>query len=149
MIQLSNRRSPWIAAFLCLLLTGISPAQESPPSTDATALADQKWYRVELLVFSQFARGSTEQWQPTPVLGYPPAARFLIDPLRVANNLAQYEATSVVDEFGRQILTLNPEPIEPILETMEPLFEPDTAEPEGAVPRTELEPGTDWSELVI
>jgi hypothetical protein len=41
---------------------------------------DDRWYRVELLVFSHTGGQSAEQWDPTPELIYPAAARFLRKP---------------------------------------------------------------------
>ena len=38
---------------------------------------DDRWYRVELMVFSHAGGQSAEQWDPTPVLVYPAAAHFL------------------------------------------------------------------------
>ena len=70
----------------------------------------ERWWRVELLIFSHESAQPAEQWDPTPNLAYPSAARFLVEPRRVKNNLAQYHADSVVDKFGRQILTILPEP---------------------------------------
>lgn len=68
-----------------------------------------RWFQVELLVFSNERVNSSEQWQPIPKLTYPNAARFLVEPDQVQANLARYQAESVVDEFGRQILTIQPE----------------------------------------
>ena len=64
-----------------------------------------RWFQVELLVFSHKGASGDEQFEPTPVLAYPGAGRFLIEPLRVKANLQAYYADSVVDEFGRQLLT--------------------------------------------
>jgi len=81
----------------CLLVS----AQQALSANEA-----ERWYQVELLVFSNESARTTEQWDPTPPLAYPGAARFLIEPQRVEDNLARHRAESVVDEFGRQILTL-------------------------------------------
>jgi len=51
-----------------LLLPGIALAQ------------GDKWYRVELMVFSYPAGGTAEQWDATPDLAYPAMARFLTSP---------------------------------------------------------------------
>jgi Peptidoglycan-binding protein, CsiV len=51
-----------------LLLPGVALAQ-----------AD-KWYRVELMVFSYPAGGTAEQWDATPDLAYPETTRFLTSP---------------------------------------------------------------------
>lgn len=97
--------------------------------TPALALDEDRWFQVELLVFSNERVNSTEQWEATPLLAYPGAARFLVEPQRVEANLAQYHAESMVDEFGRQILTMLPEP-EPGLDAPTPDIpkpEPDTS----------------------
>jgi hypothetical protein len=74
---------------------------------------DSRWFKVELLVFSHDAPAEApseaaqpEQWEATPRLAYPGAARFLIDPQRLERNMGTYPGQSVVDEFGRQIITL-------------------------------------------
>ncbi len=83
---------------LALLLAGPTLAQ-----------AD-RWWRVELLIFSHESAQPAEQWEATPNLTYPSAARFLVEPGRVKDNIRQHHADSVVDKFGRQILTMLPEP---------------------------------------
>ena len=73
---------------------------------------EDRWFRVELLVFaneSSEAPGGAaiaEQWDATPTLAYPLASRFLIDTARVAENAVEFDGTSVVDEYGRQIITI-------------------------------------------
>ncbi|MEM1153664.1 MAG: CsiV family protein [Pseudomonadota bacterium] len=75
------------------------------------ASEDERWFRVELLVFanntapSPGAALTPEQWDATPDLTYPTATRFLIDPERVASNASEFEGDSVLDEYGRQIIT--------------------------------------------
>ena len=83
------------------------------------AAQDDRWFRVELLIFSQGAAGAenSEAWDPTPTLAYPTKRRFLIDPERVAANLSLHEAisdplaptetTSGTDEFGYQTITIS------------------------------------------
>jgi hypothetical protein len=78
-----------------------------------SALAqDYRWFRVELLVFTNQAppaptgAASAEQWDATPELAYPLAARFLVDPARVARNEARYAGESLIDKYGRQIITI-------------------------------------------
>jgi hypothetical protein len=67
----------------------------------------ERWFKVELLVFSnQVASSASEQWEATPTLEYPDAFRFLIDPDLVEANHKKNPGDSVVDEFGRQIITL-------------------------------------------
>jgi hypothetical protein len=79
---------------LALLLADAAPAQE------------ERWYRVELLVFSQQAQGagSGEQWVAIPELAYPEPLRFLIEPGRIAANLRAYRGRSSIDGYGRQII---------------------------------------------
>ncbi|MDH3991683.1 MAG: peptidoglycan binding protein CsiV [Gammaproteobacteria bacterium] len=69
------------------------------------AQEEQRWFRVELMVFTQQGADSGEQWDPTPTLVYPDAGRFLVKPAQVTANLELYRADSIVDAFGRQILT--------------------------------------------
>jgi len=98
--------SPIAAALSVLLLLVCSATQAQQP----------RWFRVELLVFSNDALlppeggASPEQWDPTPDLAYPGASRFLIDPAQVQKNISEYQGTSVVDEFGRQIITVERAP---------------------------------------
>lgn len=85
------------ALLLSLMLLPL--AAQGQPQTE-------RWYRVELLVFAQPGGAGAEQWPATPAPRYPPAARFLIDPARVAANTAEYGIRGEIDEFGRQIITL-------------------------------------------
>lgn len=94
------------------LILGILACLALACSPAALAQQGDRWFQVELLVFSNERINSVEQWQPTPDLAYPNAARFLVEPDRVQANLAQHQAESVVDEFGRQILTVLPEATE-------------------------------------
>ena len=87
-----------VLAILCLFATTSLCAQED------------RWFRIELLVFSHESAQPAEQWDATPTLAYPGAARFLIDPDRVAKNAGKYGNYSAVDAFGRQILTEKPGP---------------------------------------
>lgn len=75
---------------------------------------DERWFRIELLIFSHDSEnaGSTEQWNPTPDLAYPGEARFLVDPEYIASNLALFNASSTIDERGRQTLVIIPPPEE-------------------------------------
>ncbi len=43
---------------------------------------EQRWYQVELLIFSQPEADTGEQWDALPQLAYPGTARFLIYPNR-------------------------------------------------------------------
>ena len=76
-------------------------AQESQPRPE-------RWYRVELLVFSDETGlgGAGEQWQPTPALEYPDAYRFLVDPQRVEANLSGLDADSELSARGIQTITI-------------------------------------------
>ena len=81
---------------------------------NAAYALDDRWFKVELLVFSNEAPTANaateaEQWDPTPELAYPGAARFLVDPKRVKANHKEYPGDSTVDEFGRQLVTILPE----------------------------------------
>lgn len=88
-------------------LTGMAALHITP------ALAQEdRWFRVEVLVFANQAneppQGSAlaEQWEATPVLAYPSASRFLIDPAQVQQNSAEFQGDSLIDPFGRQIITI-------------------------------------------
>ena len=71
---------------------------------------EDRWFKVELMIFSHRAAPSgSEQWEPTPRLEYPAEFRFLVEPELVAANIATHPGESVVDEFGRQIITLDSE----------------------------------------
>ena len=79
----------------------------------AAALAqNDRWFRVELLVFANESSiqpegaAIAEQWDATPTLAYPLASRFLIDSDRVKENEAEFQGESLVDEYGRQIITI-------------------------------------------
>jgi len=99
---------PKLSAFLtasALVLLAFFPV-------DSALAQDSRWFRVELLVFTNQAptapagAASAEQWDATPELAYPLAARFLVDPARVARNEARYGGESVIDSYGRQIITI-------------------------------------------
>lgn len=82
----------------CLIVSGFTYAQ------------DERWFRVELMIFSHQSDSaqSNEVWEPTPLLSYPLESRFLIEPSRIARNLEQFDASSEVDAWGLQTLTINP-----------------------------------------
>jgi hypothetical protein len=73
------------------------------------AAQDERWFKVEVMIFSQRseAAATAEDWQPTPKLQYPGESRFLLNTTRIADNAAMYDGVSVVDKFGRQLITLN------------------------------------------
>jgi hypothetical protein len=86
-----------IVALTGLLLSGTALGQ------------DERWFKIEVMIFSQRseAASTAEDWQPTPRLQYPGESRFLFDTKRISDNAAMYDGVSVVDEFGRQLITLN------------------------------------------
>jgi hypothetical protein len=112
------------------------------------AAQDDRWFRVELLIFSQGAAGAknSEAWDPNPTLAYPTKSRFLINPEKAANNLSQYEAlsdplspttaTSSTDPLGHQTITLSL--IEEATEETEPAL-PGSTDPTAAPLENELE----------
>lgn len=65
---------------------------------------EERWYRIELLIFANEGTATAEQWPATPDLAYPEAARFLVDPQQVEANREGFEGTSDIDSYGRQIL---------------------------------------------
>lgn len=65
---------------------------------------DDRWYQVELLIFTHEDTTTGEQWEATPDLAYPDAARFLVFPELVAARQEEHGGISEVDEFGRQFL---------------------------------------------
>ena len=89
---------PTLFIVACLLALGTSAA---------SAQSQDRWFRVELLVFGQGKGSSEEAWQAIPELAYPPANRFLVEPQRVAANQAEYaSAASELDDYGRQLIRL-------------------------------------------
>tara|TARA_R110001599_G_scaffold325504_1_gene537659 strand:+ start:31770 stop:32900 length:1131 start_codon:yes stop_codon:yes gene_type:complete len=100
---MSDTTHKLILPALALLASVASPAMLAQ---------EDRWFRVELLVFanesSETPGGAAlaEQWDATPTLAYPLASRFLIDTARVVENAAKYGGDSVVDEYGRQIITI-------------------------------------------
>ncbi|MEH6571405.1 MAG: CsiV family protein [Halioglobus sp.] len=117
------------AAIAGLLLSGACLAQ------------DERWFKVEVMIFSQRseAAAAAERWQPTPILQYPGESRFLLDPQRISENAEMYEGQSVVDEFGRQIITLD----NPLDEDIDPAL----AEPEDIKQALAENTGIDESQL--
>lgn len=83
---------------------------------------DERWYRVELMVFSQGDGQTGELFEPAPTLSYPNAFRFLVYPQQLAQQQQQHqqpsrfqqaqnesselttEHTVELDEFGRTLL---------------------------------------------
>ena len=106
----------------------------------------ERWFKVELLVFSHQAPSSvSEQWEATPTLQYPGASRFLVDSERVDANAEEHDGESTVDEFGRQLITITGE------QTVDcygrPLQSPQASEPETAA--AEAPPVTPTPFLVL
>lgn len=94
MIHKHSYRQAWLSACVALLVTNNAMAADS-----------DRWFRVELLVFSNESSHTTERWEATPALAYPNAARFLVEPGRIATNLRQHPGHSELNEYGRQIIT--------------------------------------------
>lgn len=105
----------------------------------------ERWYQVELLIFSNEDTVTNEQWEPLPKLAYPDAARFLISPavnearieeqetearaLTAVSDELEFGVESETDEFGRlfiRILDITPEdtPDIPLPEPAEELADP-------------------------
>jgi len=118
---------PKLPAQLSLSCLVVAALVASP----AALSQDSRWFKVELLVFANptppalpEGAASAEQWPATPDLSYPDAARFLIYPDRVEANLREHPGTGVVDEFGRQIITLPAEiPDDTQISPLTPVFE--------------------------
>lgn len=70
------------------------------PTLPASA-QEERWYEVELLIFSQPGSNASEQWDALPELTYPTTSRFLVDNRQVAARRAGHEGESELDEFGR------------------------------------------------
>ena len=67
---------------------------------------EQRWYQVELLVFSQPGGQGSEQWDALPVLEYPGTSRFLVYPQEIAARKAAHQGPSELDDLGRLWLRL-------------------------------------------
>ena len=77
----------------------------------STHAQDERWYQVELLIFSHESGATAEQWEPLPELSYPQTGRFLVHPELVKNRQGAHGGVSKVDDLGRQ--TISPEPENP------------------------------------
>lgn len=101
--MITNKSSRFIAALAPLLALLVAAPSLSQ---------DARWFKVELMVFSQEtqARYAEEQWTPFPELAYPEQARFLIEPARIVANLEEYGGVSRIDERGRQVINLDAKP---------------------------------------
>jgi len=92
---------------LITIITACTTAALALLAANVAVAQDGRWFRVELLVFAHESAtpgGGSEQWDPTPPLRYPDAARFLIDPAQVKSNRARHPGLGDVDEYGRQVL---------------------------------------------
>lgn len=119
----------------------------------AFAIAEEeRWYQVELLIFSHENSPSDEEWEALPTLAYPDSGRFLVYPGQVAERAEAHEGRSELDEFGRQFLRPYPEetgeetpsgtPDIPRREEVIPppaAAEPETPTPFIALPRSSAE----------
>ena len=113
----------------------------------SAAAQDNRWFRVELLVFTNqgapAATATGEQWDPLPELAYPDEARYLIYPERVRENLREYPGASVVDTFGRQIITLSGNRETGVIVPPRPVIDTgSSAAPPQAAPGTPADPNT-------
>jgi hypothetical protein len=89
-----------LTRLLCaLLLAPFSGVTLSQPAQE------ERWYKVELLIFSraQHADQETETWDPTPTLEYPSNYQFLVDPDKL-----------IIAEVEIDPNQVNPEPNQPI-----------------------------------
>jgi hypothetical protein len=115
MPNLFMHRLAALLIFTCLPLSGSAQAE--------------RWYQVELLIFSHEGTVTNEQWEPLPQLTYPAAGRFLVFPAANEARLAEYQAEAraltaaaeediefvvedEVDEFGRQLIHIFPRDLE-------------------------------------
>lgn len=90
------RRHLGLACALSCLLAAI-PAQ---------AQNGDRWYQVELLVFSQEDGASAEEWEALPALAYPDVYRFLVYPSLVTARQERHPGKSQLDAIGRQLIQL-------------------------------------------
>lgn len=84
---------------------------------------DERWYKVELLVFTRDPVVSDEVFPPSPSLIYPAEARYLHQPERIAEIEAEYPERTSVDGFGRIVIA----PVPPDPADASPLAEQTTA----------------------
>ncbi len=112
-----------------MLAIGLASAPGQPMAEE------ERWYRVELLVFKHLPGDRTETFEATPRLAYPDEFRFLVDPERVAANRAQYPGRDYITGNGRQVFEAREEAL------------PGTAQPapvEAALPAAfRLQPASD------
>mgnify|MGYP000008568216 FL=1 len=65
---------------------------------------EERWYQVELMIFSHESGSTPEQWDPLPSLAYPDTGRFLIYPGQLESRQEEHGGVSEVDSLGRQTL---------------------------------------------
>ncbi len=91
-----------ITTLVPLLIAAVLPIS-------ALGQAKDRWYQVELIIFSNEGNSSSEQWEALPTLEYPNASRFLVFPAQVEARHSQHGGDSEVDEFGRQLIVFEDE----------------------------------------
>jgi Peptidoglycan-binding protein, CsiV len=84
----------------------IVPALLTLAGFSAQAQQNERWYQVELIIFSHETTSTIEQWEPIPQLNYPPSGRFLVYPGQVKARMQEHEGESSLDEFGRQLIVV-------------------------------------------
>ena len=67
----------------------------------SSAAQSERWYQVELLIFSNPTGANSEQWEAMPDLAYPEPARFLVNPRQIRDRVAEHRGPSELDSFGR------------------------------------------------
>lgn len=72
----------------------------------ALGQAEDRWYQVEMIIFSNEGNSSSEQWEALPTLQYPGSSRFLVFPAQVESRHNQHGGESEVDAFGRQLIVI-------------------------------------------
>jgi len=75
----------------------------------AGAADEPRWYRVELLIFSNEPGTADERWDPSPTLAYPEKYRFLVHPDEIGPLRAEHNGPSELDARGQLFLNLPPE----------------------------------------
>ena len=110
-------------------------------SLNAYSQHESRWYKVELMVFSHRGSAVSEQFEPTPELGYPKHHRFLLHPQQLRAAAARHEGAVELDSFGR--LTLLPpvtEPDEPDIPLLEETLTDVAAEADESLAEEEAGP---------
>ncbi len=101
---------------------------------------EERWYQVELMIFSHESGSTQEQWEPLPELAYPDIGRFLVYPGQVKARQEGHDGVSELDELGRQTLRPHPEDqagdIPVTGNPVSPVTPQSAAETQGPVPLT-------------